>query len=296
MEPTVEVLQQLERAFVEAYNQITSQQYCDPFQRRLVSAEVIKTTDLQAQTNGARQNDPYAIEMVVEGTCRGCDGGNITLYDSISVLRNISLTDNDNTNEVNGADDGGNSNRLLLENLDDMYFAAEKEDNEGYEDEYGFFSQQFVESEDDDDDDEEEGRRRELQDGATTCYCSVGSIPDQGPTEVEVIEAFGIVVDSLNLMNIESVGECRFLTVFQSSVILQFVGDAENATQSELDALGASFVDSYNRINAGDDVCDRQFRQLRDFRVEFNITINEEVRGRCHFSLDPSCSILVLVL
>ena len=62
---------------------------------------------------------------------------------------------------------------------------------------------------------------------------------DQGPSEVEVIDAFGDVVDTLDLTNVESVGECKHVTLFQSSVILSFVGDAENATQEELDILGA---------------------------------------------------------
>ena len=90
------------------------------------------------------------------------------------------------------------------------------------------------------------------------------------------MKAFTDVVNTLDLTNIESVGECKFLTIFQTSVILSFVGDAENATQQELDALGASFIETYNRINSGDAVCDRQFRRLSQFRVEGNITLNDE--------------------
>ena len=109
-----------------------------------------------------------------------------------------------------------------------------------------------------------------------TCYCALDSIPDQGPSEVEAIDLYGDLVDSLNLTNIASVGDCKFITVFETSVILSFKGDATSATQAELDALGKGFIDSYNRVNSGDDVCDRQFRQLTNYKVEANITLNEE--------------------
>ena len=48
-------------------------------------------------------------------------------------------------------------------------------------------------------------------------------------------------------------------------------------TQEELDALGQGFIDTYNRINSGDDVCDRHSCQLTTYRVQVNITVNEEL-------------------
>jgi hypothetical protein len=120
-------------------------------------------------------------------------------------------------------------------------------------------------------------RNLDLLDKTTgTCYCNVNSIPDQGAGEPEVIDASSELVLTLDLPNIDSVADYKFLTLFQSSVIICINGSPENATEEELNTLGQGFIDAYNMIHCGDEVCDHQFRQSVDFWVEANITVNEE--------------------
>jgi hypothetical protein len=237
--PTLEEIVLLQDAFVASYN-LLSRQFCDPIQRRLTSAQVVRISEIFI-------GEPLVLEFEATGTCRGCRA-NTTLYDSISFLQNISLVP-------------GSSRRhrdLLSGMLFESRHATDKDAKEGLP--------RRMQAIDD----------RLVEDTLKTCYCDVVAIQEQGPSEVEIISAYSTIIDGLNLPSIQSVGECKFLTIFQSSVILNFKGNISAATEDQLQALGQGFIDSYNRVNSGDQVCDRQFRRLANFRLDANITLNEE--------------------
>jgi hypothetical protein len=240
----------LQDGFVASYN-LLSRQFCDPFERRLTSAQVVRTSSVVL-------GEPLILELEVMGTCRGCKSTNITLYDSVSFLQNISL-----------APGGGGSRRHRNLGLAELLLSGVSLDSGKQENEDEMTRRM-------------DPRRLQVDNGPAaeeeleTCYCDVAAVQDQGPSEVEVISAYSSVIASLNLPSIDSVGACKFITIFQSTVILNFKGNMSLATEDQLQALGQGFIDSYNRASSGDQVCDRQFRRLSEFRLDANITLNEE--------------------
>jgi len=67
------IIADLENAYVQTYNTMQAS-YCDPFVRQMTSAEIIAVGETNAVGN-------IPIEILVLGTCRGCDGLDMTVYD-----------------------------------------------------------------------------------------------------------------------------------------------------------------------------------------------------------------------
>jgi hypothetical protein len=99
-----------------------------------------------------------------------------------------------------------------------------------------------------------------------TCYCSIEASKYLGPSEPEIIQNFGYLVEQLSLESIREVAECRPLR-FQTGIVLTVPADVANATQEELDQIGQTFVDAYNQQSQQEGFCDDYFRTLLNYQI-----------------------------
>ena len=123
-------------------------------------------------------------------------------------------------------------------------------------------------------------RQRYLQtEGDSTCYCSVAANKELGPSEPEIVQNFGALVDKLSLESVQEVEECTPLT-FQQGIFLTIPATLGNATQGQLDQIGQAFIDSYNQQTQQEGFCDEYFRRLVDFRVDGNPNVKRSFTAK----------------
>ena len=121
---------------------------------------------------------------------------------------------------------------------------------------------------------------QQLSTGVNQCFCPVNSI-FQSPSAAGFQMAFDSTIDILtaagtvtfideivDLAELERVDCPADTTEFESFVVYNFIGNADNATSDQLDALGQAFLISYNTANAlNPATCDPQFRVVTDVDI-----------------------------
>jgi len=247
----------IEEAYVTTYNRLIRNEFCDPFFRRLVYAEVVAigrtntntNANTNANTNTTKNKTVLPLEMRITGNCKGCDPNAIDIYAAPSVLVGPT-TSSTNARSLVASNIGIGSS-----NADDKWLLPSTTT-----------AITTIES-----------QGRSLQDEIDTngkCYCDAQPFGKRPPFESEFVARFQRSVEALRLKDFSTANSCQFGTTFSTGLVMTFSKSEFQSLQDPNDngttksILESSLKKTLNELlGVTTDSCNK------DFRVIENVTL-----------------------
>ncbi len=230
----------INEAYVESYNKLIRNEFCDPFFRRLTGAEVV---DIGKTSPTASKNGTTAtilpLEIRLYGECKGCDPNAIDIYEAPSVLVGPTSSSSSNARYLVGSSSSNDDKWRLPFPTNERNL-------------------------------EEEAGQNTFDD---KCYCDAQPFGNRAPFESEFVSQFQKAVQFLKLEDFSSVHKCRFGTTFSTGIWMS-VTIEEGATK---DVLETTLKNSLNELLAvTPTTCNKDFRVIEKVELVSGTNITRD--------------------
>ena len=229
----------INEAYVESYNKLIRNEFCDPFFRRLTGAEVVdigKTSPTTSKNGTTATILPLEIRLY--GECKGCDPNAIAIYEAPSVLVGPTSSSSSSARYLVGSSSSNDDKwRLPFTNERNL---------------------------------EEEASQNTFDD---KCYCDAQPFGNRAPFESEFVSQFQKAVEFLKLEDFSSVHKCRFGTTFSTGIWMS-VTIEEGATK---DVLETTLKNSLNELlSVTPTTCNKDFRVIEKVELVSGTNITRD--------------------